>query len=112
MKKPKTKKRKPTLAQRERMMRQAIRKAFDGVTSRAHFKHLADELMGEALTGLSMSEGKSEDAHPTIMWSDDPIMGLAATVEAYSEFTKIPLDELCAHTISRIPQIKMDFGWN
>lgn len=112
MKKSKPKRKRLTLAQREQLLKQAISAAFEGVRSAAHFKCLADELMGQALTAISISEGKDENAHPTVMWSDDPIMGLASTVSAYAEFTKIPLAELCAHTITRIPQIKTDFGWN
>jgi hypothetical protein len=114
MKKPK-KKRKTTrtLAQREKALAKAIEHAFDGITDRSRFHHLADDLMGQALAMLSIAEDKPESVAPMIIWADDPIAPLCATVAAYAEYAKIPLDVLVDQMIMRIGPATLDeLRWN
>jgi hypothetical protein len=115
MKKAKTKKRKKqkTLAQREKALAKAIEDAFDGISDLARFKHLADDLMGQALAMLSIAEDKPEDVEPVIMWTDDPIAPLFATVSAYAEYTKTPIEHLVDQMIMRIgSSVEAEYRWN
>lgn len=105
MRKPKT------LSQRERRLRDYIEDAMEQNRSAAHFKHMANDLMAQALTYLSIAEGKAENCEPMIMWDDDPLAGLHHAVGAYAEFTKTPLDELVGSLIGKI-EPSAPFYWN
>lgn len=113
MHKPKkrARRKKPTLVQRETLLDEQIDVAFEGVTSAAHFKHLAEVLMGKAVAMLSIAEGKADGCEPLIIWDDDPLAALHATVGACAEFTKTPLDQLVGEIIGRMPA-GTRFYWN
>ena len=110
-KKP-TKPKKRSIKQRMRELEMAIERAFEDIDSHESFKKLSDDLIGQALTLLSIAEDKVDGVEPVIMWSDDPAVGLISTISTYSEFTKTPLTDLIGHTINNIPHVGEVFLWN
>ncbi len=99
------KKRKRTVADRERELEEAVHRLFRGVKSAAHRRRLAESLLAHSMVAMAIIEQKDEHTDCRLVWSDEPAAGLMMTVESYAEFARIPIEDLVGHVINRIPHV-------